>query len=135
MLLIIPKYMTIISVSLPDTLIEELTAIQKEQGFSGRSEVIRAGLRLLSLETKNTGSITGNITSILILIHNQSDEHVVSDIKHRFEQILKTQIHSHLRDNKCLELFILEGEATDIKEMVRLLQISKKMDIIKLIVA
>lgn len=127
--------MSIISVSLPDQLIQEIKSIQNQQGYSGRSEVIRAGLRLLFLENKNTEAVTGVITSILILVHNHEDEYVVSDIKHQFEQVTRTQIHSHLRENKCLELFILEGEATDIKEMVRHLKISKKMDIIKLIVA
>ena len=127
--------MSIISISLPDMLIKEINKVQNQQGYSGRSEVIRAGLRLLFLENKNTEAVTGVITSILILVHNHEDEYVVSDIKHKFEQITRTQIHSHLRENKCLELFILEGEATDIKEMVRLLKISKKMDIIKLIVA
>jgi CopG family nickel-responsive transcriptional regulator len=126
--------MTIISVSLNDKNIEEINRIQKEHGYSGRSEVIRAGLRLLISESKNSEKIFGEIKSILILIHNHDDESVVSDIKHKFKGEIQTQIHSHFKEDKCLEIFVLEGNAEKIKEMVRLLQTSKKMDLIKFIV-
>jgi CopG family transcriptional regulator, nickel-responsive regulator len=127
--------MNIISMSLNDKILEEINKIQEEQGYSGRSEVIRAGLRLLISESKNSEKITGHIKSILILIHNHDDEQVVSEIKHKFKGVTKTQIHSHFRENKCLEIFILEGDSEKIKEMVQLFKTSKKMDLIKLIVA
>jgi CopG family nickel-responsive transcriptional regulator len=40
-----------------------------------------------------------------------------------------------LREDKCLEVFVLEGDAARIKELVRLFQITGKMDYVKLIVA
>jgi len=127
--------MPIISLSLNENILEEINKIQENYGYSGRSEVIRAGLRLLISDSKNSEKIVGDINSILILIHNHDDENIVSEIKHKFEQVTKTQIHSHLRKNKCLEIFVLEGESEKIKEMIRLFQTSKKMDLIKLIVA
>jgi CopG family nickel-responsive transcriptional regulator len=133
-ILLISISMTIISVSLNDKNIEEINRIQKEHGYSGRSEIIRAGLRLLISESKNSEKIFGEIKSILILIHNHDDEGVVSDIKHKFKGVIQTQIHSHFKEDKCLEIFVLEGNAENIKEMVRLLQTSKKMDLIKFLV-
>jgi CopG family nickel-responsive transcriptional regulator len=127
--------MTIISLSLNKTILEEIDRLQEEHGYSGRSELIRAGLRLLISESKNSENIIGEIKAILILIHNHDDEQVVSNIKHKFKGVTKTQIHSHFGEEKCLEIFVLEGEAKNIKEMVRLFQTSKKMDLIKLIVA
>lgn len=132
--LLISIFMTIISVSLNDKNIEEIKRIQKEHGYSGRSEVIRAGLRLLISENKNSEKIFGEIKSVLILIHNHDDEGIVSDIKHKFKGVIQTQIHNHFKEDKCLEIFVLEGNADKIKEMVRLLQTSKKMDLIKFIV-
>ena len=127
--------MVIVSISLNDTILKEIDGIQNALGYSGRSEVIRAGARLLISESKEKERLTGNINSILLLIHSQEAENVVSEIKHRFEDVTKTQIHSHLRENKCLEVFVLDGDADRIKEMVRLLQTSRKMDYVKLIVA
>ncbi len=127
--------MPIISISLSDKLLEETDRIQKELGFSGRSEVIRAGTRMLIADSRKKEKLVGRINSILLLIHNQKVEDIVTEIKHRFEDITKTQIHSHLRENKCLEVFVLDGDAKRIKEITRLFQVSGKMEYVKLIVA
>ena len=127
--------MPIISISLSDKLLEETDRIQKELGFSGRSEVIRAGARMLIADSREKEKLVGRINSILLLIHNQKMEDIVTEIKHRFEDITKTQIHSHLRENKCLEVFVLDGDAKRIKEITRLFQTSGKMEYVKLIVA
>jgi CopG family nickel-responsive transcriptional regulator len=125
--------MVIVSISLNDVILEEIDRIQHEYGYSGRSEVIRSGARLLIAENKEKEKLSGKINSVLLLIHGQDVENSVSDIKHKFEDITKTQIHSHLRENKCLELFILEGDANRIKAMVRHFQVGGKMSYIKLI--
>lgn len=126
--------MTIVSISLNDNILKEIDKIEKELGYSGRSEVIRAGARLLISDFKDRQKISGQINAILLLIHSPEVEDVVSEIKHNFEDVTITQIHSHLR-NKCLEIFILDGDAENIKEMVRLFQTSRKMDHVKLIIA
>jgi len=127
--------MVIVSISLNDKILKEIDRIQKELGFSGRSEVVRAGARMLISESKEKEGLTGKINSTLLLIHSQEAEDVVTEIKHRFEDITKTQIHSHLKENKCLEIFVLDGDADRIKEMVRLFQTSRKMEYVKLIIA
>jgi len=127
--------MTIISLSLNEAILHEIEKIQKEQGYSSRSEVIRAGVRILSSENKEMDLLTGRINSILLLVHDHNVEIVVSNIKHNFEDITTTQIHSHLKNNKCLEIFVLEGDTERIKEMIRQFKTNKKMDLVKLIVA
>ncbi|MEA2076112.1 MAG: CopG family ribbon-helix-helix protein [Euryarchaeota archaeon] len=127
--------MTIISVSLNDGLLEEIDKLQKELCFSGRSEVIRAGARMLIADSKEKEKLEGRLNSVLLLIHAQRAEDAVTEIKHEFEDIISTQIHNHLREDKCLEVFILEGDAARIKELVRLFQTTGKMDYVKLIVA
>ena len=125
--------MTIVSISLNDKILAEIDAIQMEYGYSGRSEVMRAGARLLISENKEREKLSGIINSVLLLIHTQNVENIVSDIKHQYEDITKTQIHSHLAENKCLDLFVLEGDADKIRSMFRRFQISGKMDTVKLI--
>ena len=44
--------MPIVSISLNDEILSELDRIQKTMGFSGRSEIIRAGIRNLVAEEK-----------------------------------------------------------------------------------
>jgi len=124
----------IISISLNEEILKEIDKIQKELGFSGRSEVIRAGARMLIADSKEKERLSGKLNSILLLIHNQKVEDTVTEIKHKFEDITKTQIHSHLKEDKCLEIFILDGEADKIKELLKLFQTSGKMEYIKLII-
>jgi CopG family transcriptional regulator, nickel-responsive regulator len=121
MLLLIIRIMPIISISLSKKLLEEIDALKEEVGFSGRSEVIRASSRLLIADNNEKKEMMGEINAILILIHHQKYEDKVTEIKHDFEDIINTQIHSHLQENQCLELFILEGDARRIRELSRLL--------------
>lgn len=126
--------MPIVSISLNEKLLSEIDNIKDEIGFSGRSEVIRASARMLIADNKEKRDLNGEINSILVLIHNQEVEDKVTEIKHDFEDIINTQIHSHLKENKCMEIFILDGSADRIKELAKMFQISRKLDYVKLIV-
>lgn len=127
--------MAIISISLTDEILEEIDRLQNELGFSGRSEVVRAGVRMLLADSKEKGKLEGRLNSVLLLIHAQKVEDTVTEVKHEFEDIISTQIHNHLREDKCLEVFILEGDAARIKQLVQRFQTSRKLDYVKLVVA
>ncbi len=125
--------MTIISISLSEKLLEEIDNLKEELGFSGRSEVIRTSTRMLIADIQEKKDLQGNINSILIVIHRQKAEDKVTEIKHDFEDIINTQIHSHLKDEKCLEIFIMEGDAQRMNTLMKSFQTSRKMDYVKLI--
>lgn len=127
--------MPIISVSLSKKMLEELEKIRQDLGFSGRSEVLRAGARMLIEDNREKEKLSGKINVVLILMHNEEEESAVSEIKHRFKNVVKTQVHTHLKGKKCLETFILEGEAEKIKAMADLFRAKGQMDYVKLIVA
>ena len=124
----------IISVSLSENLLEEVSRIQREMGFSGRSEVIRAGLRRLIAEHRKLERMRGRINSILLVVHEREDEDVVNRIKHEFDDIINTQLHSHLKRNKCLEIFILDGDAERTREIVECFETCGKMEYVNLII-
>ena len=125
--------MTIISISLNEKLLNEIDQLKDELGFSGRSEVIRTSTRMLIADNQEKKVLQGVLNSILILIHDPKAEDRVTEIKHDFEDIINTQIHSHLKDDKCLEIFIMEGDAQRMNTLRKLFQTSRKMDYVKLI--
>ncbi len=90
---------------------------------------------MLLADNKDKEKLEGWLNSVLLLIHSQKVEDTVTAIKHEFEDIISTQIHNHLRDDKCIEVFILEGDAARINDLVRLFLTTRKMDYVKLIVA
>ncbi|WP_321212012.1 CopG family ribbon-helix-helix protein [Methanothermobacter sp. DP] len=109
--------MVVVSVSLSEKLLADIDALRDEMGFSGRSDVIRAAARLLIDEKRNMQELRGDINAVLFLIHQRNAEDMVTEIKHDYEDIISTQIHSHLKDGKCLELFIIEGESSRVREL------------------
>ena len=126
--------MTVISISLSSKLLNEIDNLKEEMGFSGRSEVIRASTRMLIADNREKEELRGDMNSILVLIHNKSVEDRVTEIKHDFEDVISTQIHSHLRENKCLELFILDGDAQRMNQLSKMFKTSGKIDYVKLII-
>jgi CopG family nickel-responsive transcriptional regulator len=126
--------MTIISISLNEKLLGELDNLKEDMGFSGRSDVIRAAARMLIDENKQEKEIAGLVNAVLFIIHSQKVEDKVTEIKHDYEDIINTQIHSHLKEENCLEMFILEGNALRIKEMAHNFRNRGKWNYLKLIV-
>jgi CopG family nickel-responsive transcriptional regulator len=126
--------MTIISLSLNDTMLRELDTVQEAMGFSGRSEAIRAAIRMLLGEFREE-SLTGEVRGILLLIHEHEAESLVTNVKHSFLDIIHTQLHDRFKEGKCLELFLLEGEADRVREMTRTFQKSDSIELTRLVVA
>jgi len=72
--------MPIVSISLNDEILAELDMLKKTMGFSGRSEAIRAGIRNFVSEEKQKIELSGIVHAILLVVHNDEFDHIVSDI-------------------------------------------------------
>ncbi len=125
--------MPIISISLTDELLTELGKLQKSMGFTGRSEVIRAGIRSFVSEEKQKDELSGNLHAILLVVHNDEFDDIIVGLKHSFEDLIITHLHSKIHGNKCVELFMLDGEAERVGMITRNFKINKKMDTVKLV--
>jgi CopG family nickel-responsive transcriptional regulator len=125
--------MPIVSISLNDEILSELDKLQSSMGFSGRSEAIRAGIRSFVSEEKQKSDLAGNIHAILLVVHNNEFDHVVSGITHNFEDLITTHLHSKIDKEKCMELFVIDGDAEKITTMTKDFQTNKNMDTVKLV--
>ncbi|NDB32677.1 MAG: ribbon-helix-helix protein, CopG family [Nitrososphaeria archaeon] len=125
--------MPIVSISVSDELLTELDRLQKSMGFAGRSETIRAGIRNFVSEEKQKDEIAGDLHAILLVVHNDEFDDMIAGIKHNFEDLIITHLHSKIHGNKCVELFMLDGEAQRISAITRNFKINKKMDNVKLV--
>jgi CopG family nickel-responsive transcriptional regulator len=125
--------MPIVSVSLNDDILSEMDSLQKALGFSGRSEIVRAGIRQLAAEEKDRQNLIGFIHALLMVVHDEESEKQVTDMKHGYDDLVQTHLHSKVRGDRCLEVFLLKGDAEDVKKMTKEFQSNKKMDHVKLI--
>jgi len=125
--------MPIVSISLNNEILSQLDKLKKSMGFSGRSEAIRAGIRSFVSEAKQKTELSGNIHAILLVVHNDEFDHIVSGIKHNFEDLITTHLHSKIEGEKCMELFVINGEAERVSTITNDFQTNKKMDTVKLV--
>ncbi len=126
--------MPIVSVSLPSELIDSMTVIQESQGYAGRSDVVRAAIRLLLSDSREKGSLAGRVTAILVVTHDESNEEPITRLKHTYDDIVRTHIHNKMGQNNCFELFLLEGEGKKIASMTSAFQKERKLKSVKLLV-
>src|SRR5438093_10530380 len=120
--------MPIVSISLNEDILSEIDRMQKTMGFSGRSEIIRAGIRNLISEEKQRGSLSGFIHAILMIIHDEDSEQIVTGIKHNYEDLIGTHLHSKVDGNRCTELSLLNANAAKISTMPKDFRTTRKME-------
>jgi CopG family nickel-responsive transcriptional regulator len=127
------EHMPIVSISLTEEILKEIDNLQKNLGFSGRSDAIRAGIRSFVSEEKQKENLSGNVNAILLVVHNDEYDNQVNGIKHSYEDLITTHLHSKIEGDKCMELFMLKGEADSVSSITKDFQINKKMDTVKLV--
>ena len=125
--------MPIVSISLTEEILKEIDSLQKNLGFSGRSDAIRAGIRSYVAEEKQKEDLSGNVNAILLVVHNDEYDNQVNGIKHSYEDLITTHLHSKIEGDKCMELFMLKGEAGSVSSITKDFQINKRMDTVKLV--
>ena len=125
--------MPIVSISLTAEILKEIDNLQKSMGFSGRSDAIRAGIRSFVAEEKQNANLSGSINAILLVVHNDEYDDQVNGIKHSFEDLITTHMHSKIEGEKCMELFMLKGDASSVSSITKDFQKNKRMDTVKLV--
>ena len=111
------EHMPIVSISLTDEILKEIDTLQKNLGFSGRSDAIRAGIRSFVSEEKQKEDLSGNVNAILLVVHNDEYDNQVTQVKHSYEDLITMHLHSKIEGDKCMELFILKGESESVEKI------------------
>jgi len=113
--------MTVVSVSMPDGLLRRLDEFAEEHGYTGRSEVVREASRNLLGEfddrTLEDRDLMGVVT-VLFDFEGTSVENRMTRLRHEHEALVSSNVHTHVGDHHCVELFILEGTLAEISAFV-----------------
>ena len=125
--------MTIVSISLNDEILKELDKLQGAMGFTGRSEIIRAGIRTFVQEEKQKRELKGKQNAVLIVVHADEYDDQVARIKHDYENLIKTHLHNKIDGERCMEMFFLDGDSKKVQAITQGFLTDKKMDTVKLV--
>jgi CopG family nickel-responsive transcriptional regulator len=110
--------MAIISMSVNEPLLEKFDQISKIKGYTTRSEAFRDAIRKIVKEGVWDEGIGGNVVVITILYDKKRPKTEISNLHHQFEEI-QTNIHMHLDESNCLEIFIAKGEGKNLKNIIK----------------
>jgi CopG family nickel-responsive transcriptional regulator len=125
--------MPVVSLSLPESMLKDMDELEKSFGFTGRSELVRAAVRTMLNENRERSGLSGEANGLLVVTHDQEQEEPVTQLKHRFEDIIRTHVHSKTSSSICVELFLVHGPAKKVVEMSKAFQAEDKMKSTKLI--
>jgi len=119
--------LTVVSLSFPESMLKEMDDIQKNSGFTGRSELVRAAIRMLLEDSREKATAAGDMNGLLIVTHDEEEEAPVTKLKHQFEDIITTHVHNKTKTSMCIEVFVVQGDAKKINAMSKSFQAEDKM--------
>ncbi len=125
--------MPVVSLSLPESMLKDMDELEESFGFTGRSELVRAAMRLMLDENRERSGLSGEVNGLLVVTHDQEQEEPVTKLNHRFEDIIRTHVHSKTSSSICVELFLVHGPARKVVEMSKAFQAEDKMKSTKFI--
>ena len=125
--------MPVISVSLSEENLEILDKIQETYKLKGRSDAVRASINAAVSEMQDMDALTGSIEGILITVRHDHADPWMGIIQAKYINCIKTQIHSHLRDKKCLEVMVVSCSADELKEIMQEIKASGKADYVRFV--
>jgi CopG family transcriptional regulator, nickel-responsive regulator len=123
----------IVSVSLPDALVDQMDRLASARGYAGRSDFIRAALRDHIYSLDQLQAHRGRRSATVTLLYPDELERKVSDINHAFGKIVKSLMHSQLGNGKCVTVFIVDGEGEQIQKLTAQFQSLRDTEIVKAI--
>lgn len=107
------------SVSLPESLLDELDEMVKRRGYASRSQAVAALARdgLVGYAAQlGTESIAGTIN--LVYDHTKPGLQVrLAEIQHRHYLLVVSSMHVHLQDHNYMEVLLVQGKATELQTL------------------
>ena len=107
------------SVSLESELLEQFDRYCQEGRFATRSEAVRQLLRE-TLTSHAWASDAEDAAATLTLVYDHHRTHLTDkllELQHRHTDMVVSTMHVHLDHDHCLEVIVLRGQATALKEM------------------
>jgi len=107
------------SVSLPESLLDELDEMVRRRGFQSRSQAVAALARdgLVEFASEiGTGSVAGTIS--LVYDYRKKDLQArLCEIQHRYYLLIVTSMHVHLEHHNYLEVLLVQGPAAELRKL------------------
>jgi len=125
--------MAVVSISLNDDNIQALDDIQRVFGLAGRSEAVRTAINAAKIEIKDLKGMAGPVEGVLIVVRRDHSDPWMNVIQAKYVSEIRTQLHSHLRDSKCLEVMVISADSSRLSAMLMEIHAQGKADYVKFV--
>ena len=125
--------MSIISLSLPNELLEQLdTILGSEDRSASRSEVVRQAVRMYLTQYSELERIEGNVIATITVLYEKTEENKeLFRLQHEFDDMITAYLHAHLSETSCLEVMVVKGASKRLQSLVDGLKANKPVKQIK----
>jgi CopG family nickel-responsive transcriptional regulator len=113
--------MTVISITLPNDLLKRFDDFMKARGYYSRSEAFRDAIRNLIAEADIGKLETGAVASTIMITCDYARRDVdlkMTEVRHEFDDVIVENVHRHIDDKYCLEIFIAQGKNQRIVDLI-----------------
>ena len=113
--------MTVISITLPSDLLKKFDDFTKMRGYYSRSEAFRDAVRNLIAESEISKLETGDVAATIMITCDYARRDVdlrITEVRHEFDDVIVENVHRHIDDKYCLEIFIAQGKNERILDLV-----------------
>lgn len=117
--------MEILSISIDKEELKQLEDVQKRLGFKSRSKMLRSAISSLMKDYEGLEALHGHVETVFVLTYSESERNHVSDIIHKFEVTIKTELHQHHHSGTCVDILNLDTTAKITKDFFNAVKGSK----------
>ncbi len=113
--------MTVISITLPGELLTKFDEFMKTRGYYSRSEAFRDAIRNIIVESDMAKTETGEVAATIMITSDYARRDVdlrMSEVRHEFDDVVVENVHRHIDDKYCLEIFIAQGKNQRILDLI-----------------
>jgi CopG family nickel-responsive transcriptional regulator len=117
--------MTVISITLPPELLRRFDEFMEARGYYSRSEAIRDAIRSLIADSELARMETGNVAATIMTTCEYARKDVdlkMTEIRHEFDDVVIENVHRHIDEKYCLEIFISQGNNDRILNLINRLR-------------
>ncbi len=110
--------MEILSISISKEDLKSLESAQKRLGFNSRSKMLRSAIESLINDYDKLNELKGNTESVFVLTYPDSEKNKVSDMLHRFEEDINSEMHHH-HHHTCIDILSLHTGADEVRRFFK----------------
>jgi len=124
-----------IGISLPTNLLSAFDEVISKRGYSSRSEGIRDAIRNYLIDYQLLSQELGDQIAVITLVYDHDQKGLVStltDIQHKYSHIINSTIHIHIDPHNCLEVTVVQGDASEIRTFMNSMMVQHGVQHVKI---